>query len=119
MGQIPTTQVSFNKDAIAALVAKERPAEGYFGFLVTEAKRHESKNTENHNLMLSVTLRMLKDPDNADSVTGLPVRQWPALPLANPDVEGHEEPKYAADQSAGLLSALFPDEVDDYPRRSP
>jgi len=113
---LPQGRVKFNKDTISKLAKKEEAAEGYFAFRIMAAEPHEPSKADNYDIMSKLSLRMLKDPDDMDSITGKPVSTWITWPLTNPDDDEHEPPRWAADQACALLHALDPKAYTDVPR---
>lgn len=108
-------KVSYTKEAVREAATVRRAARGNHAFTVTNAQEHVSQN--NQNLMQRLTLRMLKDSDDPNSVVGPRVSNFVTLPLDNPDVEGHQAPPWSFRMAAEIFSACFPDEVPAPPRR--
>lgn len=106
---------SFNKAGVGKAIVDDQPAEGNFAFICTKAERHDSDN--NDNLMAVLTLRMLKDAEDANSTVGPALRTWLTLPLDNDEVDGHTAPKYAHSMTAPWMGAFFPTDCADWPRK--
>jgi hypothetical protein len=106
--------VGFNESQIAKLSATQKAAEGKHALMITVAERHNSEN--NDHIMAVLTWKILEDPENANSTTGLPIRTWLTFPLNNLSVDGHEAPEYSGNMACNLLSAIYPEEVFAFPR---
>ena len=92
---------------------------GYHGLLCIEvAKYLPKKESSFGNVMFVSYWKVLTNPENQNSIKGPQLRNYVTLPLNNLEVKGHEAPKWSADMSIDLFTALWPEDVPDYPRFS-
>ncbi len=108
---------SFTDDFVSRMALKSRPAEGYFCLLVSDSQLFKSDDPEkNKGTKLKLTWRMLKDPNNTESFTGKVFNTFLTLPMGDENDPSWAPSEMQVDDACGLLSAFFPEEVDDVPR---
>lgn len=107
------TSVKFSQDAVKQLAAKDQTQGGWYRWIVTEA---ETKLAGTGSYMIVTKQSPLEDPDDPNSLfKRVTVRNNIILPMANPDVDGHEAPNTVG-ICHSFLMAIYPDEINDYPR---
>lgn len=107
-------KASFNKSNVKEFTAEKRVASGKHAFLIVDAEQHESEN--NDNVMQKLSLKILTDPEDANSVAGFSTRTYVTLPLDNSDVSGHSAPDWSGRTANEIISAAFED-VPAFPRK--
>jgi hypothetical protein len=106
--------IGFDKSNIGELTATQKPAKGYHALLVIAAERHQSE--KNDNIMGKLTMKILTDPEDGNSVKGMPISTWLTFPVKNLDVEGHKVENWMPRMACDAMSAFFPGEVFAFPR---
>lgn len=107
------TSVTFAPDAVKTLAAKDQTTPGLYRFIVTDA---ETKLAGTGSFMIVTKQSPLEDPEDPNSIfKRVVIRNNIILPMANPDVADHEAPNTIG-ICHSFLHALYPDEINDYPR---
>jgi hypothetical protein len=109
--QLPTS-LSYTEDDVANAATRPQLAEGWYRFVITNAKRTESR--ENGHLMINQTLTPLSDPDDADSKASPNIFNNLCFPHKNKNRADHKPPNTAG-ICHGFLMAIY-DDMPDYPR---
>lgn len=109
------TSIKFSPESVKKLSLKESGTPGWYRWIVTNA---ETQVAGTGSYMIVTNLSPLEDVDDPNSVfKKLRVRNNIILPEENPEVDGHKAPNTIG-LCHGFLMALYPDEIDDYPRFS-
>jgi hypothetical protein len=110
--------VGYTKDP-GRFLSQTKVRPGYHGILCVDAATHQPKKESSYgNIMFVSKWRVLTDPEDQNSIAGPEMRNYSTLPLDNLAVKGHVAPDWSVNMCVEFFSALWEDEVPDYPRFS-
>lgn len=109
--QVPQT-IEWTDEDLRNAGKRDQLSLGWYAFMVTDVKNSVSKNGH---LMQRLTLKALRDPQDANSTFGPRVYHNVTLPFPNKGVAGHRPPNTTG-ICASTLRAAFGD-IPDYPRK--
>lgn len=106
--------VDFNDEWLAEQIATRRAATGLYAAICVSASRHYKEGSSN--LSAKLVWRYLQNPEDENSITGLPIAEWVMFPLGNPDDPNHRPPQGCGERFGDAMSGILSDEELQFPK---